>query len=117
MNNQPYNEKADIWSLGVLLFLMIDRTCKYAEKHKSLRLYMNSQNWVVNYCSLETKSLMKKMLNKNVEERLSVEMCKEEINMIISDMKAKGKVCSLPSQLLMISNEEKFESMILERSI
>jgi calcium-dependent protein kinase len=77
--NNKYNEKCDLWSCGVILYILL---CGYApfnaktddqilEKIKTGKFSMDDQPW--NKISTEAKDLIKKLLTKNIEKRLTAE--------------------------------------------
>ena len=76
-----YNHKCDIWSLGVVLYILL---CGYApfngnskteiyKKINTAPVVMNGDDWKA--ISFEASDLVKKMLNKNADQRVSAEEC------------------------------------------
>jgi calcium-dependent protein kinase len=75
--NNNYNEKCDVWSCGVILFILL---CGYSpfngrteesilKKVKIGKFSMTDSIW--QEVSNEAKDLIEKLLNKNIEKRLS----------------------------------------------
>jgi len=77
--NNKYNEKCDLWSCGVIMYILL---CGYSpfngrteeailEKVKIGKFSMSDSIW--EEVSNEAKDLVKKLLTKNIEKRLSAE--------------------------------------------
>jgi calcium-dependent protein kinase len=77
--NNTYNEKCDLWSCGVIMYILL---CGYSpfngrteeailEKVKIGKFAMSDSIW--QEISNEAKDLIKNLLNKNIEKRLSAE--------------------------------------------
>jgi len=77
--NGSYNEKCDIWSIGVLFYLLISGTPPFVgNTHEEMNFQitndevkMHSKKW--DYISKDCKDLIFKLLNKNEDERISAE--------------------------------------------
>lgn len=78
MINKFYNSKCDVWSLGILLFVLLSGNAPFVGKeheaiiHKILNepLHFASPIWKTR--SSEAKQLIARMLEKNFEKRLSI---------------------------------------------
>lgn len=77
--SKQYNEKCDIWSCGVILYILL---CGYPpfngandgiilDKVKEGKFSFDTEEW--NFVSQEGKNLIKRMLEKNIDKRISAE--------------------------------------------
>lgn len=80
--NGNYNEKCDVWSCGILFYLMLTKSYPYDDPaKKSLELQILSWNKLdfdkkldmMNFLSDGSKKLLKKMLEYDFQKRISVE--------------------------------------------
>jgi len=77
--NKKYNQKCDVWSTGVILYILLcsqppfhgKQDDETFDKIKNQPLNFNHKNW--GKVSQEAKDLIKKMLDKNPETRFSAE--------------------------------------------
>jgi len=74
----PYNIKADIWSLGVVLYEMLFGVCPYEDKTLSGLIHkLDTQSLVipreVNYISQNVENLLRKMLTLDYKQRIDWE--------------------------------------------
>ncbi|XP_063702808.1 testis-specific serine/threonine-protein kinase 1-like [Culicoides brevitarsis] len=76
----PYNPKlSDVWALGVVVFTMLNKSMPFDDDNaKSLYNHQIKRKWrfrtkVVDKLSHEVKSLIKKMLEPTIEERIKLD--------------------------------------------
>ena len=122
---ENYNEKCDIWSCGVILFILLcgyppfnGRSNKeiYNKIENSSPLYYDEE-W--NEISKEAKDLCKKMLKKNPNERLSAEECLKHkwfniINSIDEENKAKNNQNKIIKKMALFVKQNKFKQAVLQ---
>ncbi|OMJ76155.1 hypothetical protein SteCoe_24527 [Stentor coeruleus] len=81
-----YTEKCDIWSIGIIFYIMISGTHPFysdteqdlLDKIRHLPIQFKSQKWA--NVSSETKHLISSMLAKKENERLSLENVRKALN-------------------------------------
>lgn len=79
-----YDEKVDIWSAGIVLYMLLsgeqpfnsDNVAKLVHMITTQEITFNQESW--QEVSENAKSLIKKMLNKYPEDRPSAEECLKE---------------------------------------
>ena len=80
----PYNEKSDLWSIGVIIYILLCGTPPFQgktddeifQKIKNGQIFLegernNSENNNWNFISDSAKDLIKKLLTVNTSERIS----------------------------------------------
>ena len=74
MNDESYNNKSDIWSLGIIIYYMLYKKYPYEGKTE-YSLYQNIQSNKITKFSEdeELNDLLMKMLKEDVNERISWE--------------------------------------------
>lgn len=78
----PYGKAVDMWSIGVILFLLIGGRHPFydrIEKVQMLKIKMCDYQFDESFCnvSIEAKDLIKKLLQTDPEKRLTVQMALE----------------------------------------
>lgn len=81
---KDYTEKCDIWSAGVVLYIMLcgeppfngNNDEKIIEKIKKGEYSFNSSEWLT--VSSEAKAFIRKMMEFNVDKRLSAEQALQD---------------------------------------
>ena len=75
MQSLKYTNKCDIWSLGITLYEMLNKTTPWVgETHKTLyNNVMSKKLYIPSYLSERTKSLLRKMLEISEKDRISWE--------------------------------------------
>ena len=74
LKGESYNNKNDIWSLGIIIYYMLNKKYPYEGKNE-IKLYQNiisNQNIELNKDE-ELNNLLKRMLKVNINERISWE--------------------------------------------
>ena len=67
-----YSFKSDIWSLGILIYFMLNKEYPYNGKEKEENLKEIESNKRVKYCKDDKlNDLINKMLKININERIS----------------------------------------------
>ena len=77
--NKKYNNKCDIWSCGVIMFMLLRGHPPFKGENQE-ELFKSIQNDIINYnemteLSEPAKELMSKMLERNVDLRYSADEC------------------------------------------
>lgn len=78
MINQYYNHQCDIWSLGILLYALLSGNAPFTGNSDSiiigkiLKQPINLETSAWGQRSKEVKELLRKMLEKNFEKRVTV---------------------------------------------
>ena len=77
--NKSYTEKCDIWSVGVILFILLTKQPPFGGKTDDI-IYSKIKRGIyyidgtpIQYCSSELKDLLSKLLEMNPEKRLTAE--------------------------------------------
>ena len=80
LNGELYSEKADIWSLGILLFEMLEGKVPYNGRNFREQLTQINKNEITFEAdtSTEVRNFLKRMLSKNPENRPSIQEIFEE---------------------------------------
>jgi calcium-dependent protein kinase len=77
--NQKYDQKCDLWSIGVLMYVLLSGILPFNANSKELlfRRILNTEPTfnenIWNEISLEAKDLIKRLLIKNPEKRIDIE--------------------------------------------
>ena len=77
--NKKYNNKCDIWSCGVIMFMLLRGHPPFKGENQE-ELFKSIQNDIINYNEMTelselAKELMSKMLERNVDLRYSADEC------------------------------------------
>ena len=120
-----YNEKCDIWSCGVILFLLL---CGYPpfNGRSNKEIYNKIENsspifydeeW--NDISKEAKDLCKKMLKKNPNERLSASECLKQdwfniINSKYNEERITESQNKIIEKMALFVHQNKFKQAVLQ---
>ncbi len=118
LKGESYNNKSDIWSLGIIIYYMLNKKYPYEGKNeiKLLQNIISNQNIELNKDE-ELNNLLKRMLKVNINERISwkdyfnhsffkQKLGKIKENYIICEYDIKKEELNKPIQILNCLNEE-----------
>ena len=114
--NKKYNNKCDIWSCGVIMFMLLRGHPPFKGENQE-ELFKSIQNDIINYNEMTeiselAKELMSKMLERNVDLRYSADECLKHKWMKIYNEKSEVmKTEVVTSALNNISNYNSTEKL------